>query len=69
METRNLDEAFIASDPQKLFQMFERLVRQYRRGGNIYVLADEISIEWEKQNLPCAIEKHIKQHNLDHFIK
>jgi hypothetical protein len=48
-----------------LLKLFERIVAQYRRGRNIYVIADEISQEWERQNLPCAVPSHAKMHDLD----
>lgn len=57
------------NDAQRLFKLVQALVAGYRNGGNVYVGVDVLSQEWERQNLPCAIEKHIQRHKLDEFIK
>jgi hypothetical protein len=52
---QNISE-YSPSNTQALLRMVEALVAGYRNGGNVYVGVDEISAEWERQNLPCRIK-------------
>jgi hypothetical protein len=54
---QNISE-YSPSNTQALLRMVEALVAGYRNGGNVYVGVDEISAEWERQNLPCRIKDH-----------
>jgi hypothetical protein len=60
---QNISE-YSPSNTQALLRMVEALVAGYRNGGNVYVGVDEISAEWERQNLPCRIKDHVCRHNL-----
>ena len=57
------------SGAREILTIAARLVAQYRRGGNVYLIADAMSVEWERQGLLCPIEKHIKRHNLDSYTR
>jgi len=56
------------TDAQRIFSMLAKLIAIYRKGKNVYVGVDLISEEWERQGLPCEVERHAKMHNLDCFF-
>jgi len=52
---------FTPTDPQAIYRKLERLIGNYRdgQGGTpFYGQIEELSAEWERQDLPCRIEKH-----------
>ena len=52
----------------KIFSLVERVVAGYRDGqgcNGLFVSIKALSVEWDKQNLPCAILKHGRR---DRFV-
>lgn len=48
-------------DSQQILQMLQRLITNYRdgqAGRAFFDVVGDLSLEWERQGLPCAISKH-----------
>lgn len=52
---------FVPTDLQILLRKMERLIGNYRDGQGgppFYAQIDELSVEWERQRLPCRVAEH-----------
>jgi hypothetical protein len=65
-----MNDAINPVDLQKILQMSQRLITNYRDGQAGRAFFDQVgdlSLEWEQQGLPCAIPQHGRRDRFETF--